>query len=467
MLSEQHQNQSIFDYSIELDAEKTDAFNHMNFLNGEIDDKSWVILAKNEQAEKDWKQYRIKPATMNDTETEQYLEQFNNESDTYMSMNTFYIPKRQAQHARKLRSLYVDIDCYTVGLTPEQALYKADKEVFQKGILPLPNYYTFSGQGLYFVWLIDPMPYKASDMKVFKLWKAVLNHFFSVFQSLKVGADPVCVDASRVLRLAGTKHSKTNKTVKNYYVHEHQYNVGNELLGKYLPPFKFKERKQQTKKHNTKKVKPLLTQHSLFYSRMKDLEKLTEIRQGDMKGYREYACFIYRYNACLFTDDTEKALQMTLELNQMFSKPLTDNEVISATQSAEQGYFKRLAFEQGKESEEMKAWLKAYRGVYKRPGYNYSNKRLIKLFEITADEQKHLDSIISSEEKKHRKMLANREIRGSVSRDEYKQQQQEKTDDKLWLLQRALERYPDATKVELAKKLGIGRTRLYELLKQL
>src|SRR5690606_24952701 len=168
MLSEQRQSFSIFDYSIELDAERTDAFNHMNFLNAEVDEKSWVILGQREQT--DWKQYQINPAYMNEDETEQYLKQFDNQSDIYMSMNTFYIPRRKTIYARKLRSLYVDIDCYTVGLTPEQALNIADKEVFQKGILPLPNYYTFSGQGLYFVWLIDPMPYKASDMKVFKLW---------------------------------------------------------------------------------------------------------------------------------------------------------------------------------------------------------------------------------------------------------------------------------------------------------
>src|SRR5690606_26823902 len=281
-------------------------------------------------------------------------------------------------------------------------------------------------------------------------WKAVLNHFFSVFHALNIGADPVCVDASRVLRLAGTKHTKTNKTVKNYYVHDHKYNVGNEILGRYLPPFKFKERKQHTKKQNTKRVKPLLTLHSMFYARMKDLEKLTELRQGDMKGYRQNACFVYRYNACLFTDDTEKALQLTLELNQKFAEPLTDNEVITATQSAEQGYFKLLAFNEGKDSEEMKAWLKANKGLYKRPGYNYWNSTLIKMFDITADEQKELKSIISNAEKNRRKMLANREMRGSVSQEEYRQQQADKTATRLSELKNLIADNPDITNKELA-----------------
>ena len=48
--------------------------------------------------------------------------------------------------------------------------------------------------------------------------------------------------------------------------------------------------------------------------------------------------FLYRYYLCYFTEDIEKALYDTLELNSMFRHPLSEKEVTRATKSAEKVY---------------------------------------------------------------------------------------------------------------------------------
>ena len=90
---------------------------------------------------------------------------------------------------------------------------------------------------------------------------------------------------------------------------------------------------------------------------------------------------MYRYYLCYFTEDTEKALQDTLELNSEFIAPLREKEVISATRSAERVYLK-----QDKQ-------------------YKYKNETLIELLDITEQEQMKLSIIFSKEEYKRRENI--------------------------------------------------------------
>ena len=87
-----------------------------------------------------------------------------------------------------------------------------------------------------------------------------------------------------------------------------------------------------------------------------------------------FRIYIYKFNN-----------QNSLELNNMFRQPLSENEVIRATKSAEKVYK-----DQNKD-------------------YKYKNETLINLLEITEEEQKEMKTIISDEEYKIRKRLRDRE----------------------------------------------------------
>ena len=98
-----------------------------------------------------------------------------------------------------------------------------------------------------------------------------------------------------------------------------------------------------------------------------------------MNGYRETTLFLYRYFSNVYHDDEDDALYNALELNKKFTEPLNEIELIEDTQSASR-YYKDLK-------------------------YKYSNEKLIKLLDITEDEQKQLKTIISTKEKYRRNNL--------------------------------------------------------------
>ena len=164
------------------------------------------------------------------------------------------------------------------------------------------------------------------------------------------------------------------KIIDNYdYLYELR-----EIQNEYMPELSEKALK---KRGRPKKVLFVHRERSLYYTRLQDLIKLCELREYNLKGHRELILFLYRYYSCYFTEDIEKALHDTLEVNSMFRQPLSEKEVIRATRSAET--------------------------VYKdqNKNYKYKNETLINLLEVTEEEQKEMKTIISKEEYKRRENI--------------------------------------------------------------
>src|SRR5699024_7825989 len=151
-----------------------------------------------------------------------------------------------------------------------------------------------------------------------------------------------------------------------------------------------------------------------------------------------------------------------LDFNEEFAKPLSEREVITATRSAEKAW-------DAKNNEEANtiAKLKGFHGA----GYNISNEKLIKWLDITEEEQRELNTIIGTHEYNRRKRIRDRqykrEKRGSVTRNKYIATEKEKTEDKLFLLEQAMKKYPNAKGKELAKLLSVTPARISQLKRQL
>jgi hypothetical protein len=373
--------------------------------------------------------------------------------DVYFSQNTFYKPYRRLEHVRQLRALYVDVDCYLLNYDPQWTLDKLRLEIFDERT-PQPNLVIFSGRGLVCIWTIEPVPYKALP-----LWQAIQNYLQQ--QLSYVGGDSKALDPSRIFRVAGSINSKSSEIVHVEYLHNHCYSL-RDIQSEYLPELPSENEQTQQRKGRAKKVVQLYNIYRLYHARLLDLTKIIELRRYDVKGLREVVCFLYRYWSCCYNQDTQKALEDTLQLNSLFTKPLTENEVIKATISAEKAF---------KAKSDKKAQEIAKAAGYKGAGYNYSNAKLIELLDITDKEQQQLQTIIGANEKRRRhrerNKLRNRELRQSVERSEYLEQQKEQTEDKLFLLRKAIESYPNATQKELAGKLGVDRSYISKLRKKL
>lgn len=403
----------------------------------------WVTLAQKGENGK-WGQYHYLP--------DQLAAELSNwmGENSFFSQNTFYKPQRRIETIKQLRALYVDVDCHNFNYDPHWVLEKLKLEVFQVSI-PVPNYIIFSGRGLVCIWLIEPVP-----SHVLPLWKAIQSYFYK--QMEYVGADKKSIDPTRVFRIAGSVNSKNGKEVFVSYKHDYKYTL-RELQEEYLPELTQRKKKKQKSKS---KVILLHNLRNLHYSRIQDLVKIAELRKYDLKGYREFFCFLYRYWNCCFTNNPEESLRQMLEFNNEFKEPLPRSLVIRATKSAEKAW---IAKNDKMADENAKA--KGYPGS----GYNLRNATIIQWLDITDEEQQHLRTIIDSNEKLRRKRtrdkMALREKNGSMSRAEYIQIQQERTSDTLWQMTTAIKRHPNISNVKLAEKLGISEGYIRKLKKKL
>lgn len=383
--------------AVRIDAAEQQLLFHHNPQNT----SGWITLAKKDPDTKRFRQYHYQPEELASALTDWMGE------DVYYSQNTFYKPQRRIDNIRQLRSLYVDLDVYNLGLTPEWVLGKLEFEYFGQSI-PEPNMIVFSGRGLVLIWNIEPIPYKAMP-----LWRAVETFF--VEQLKEVGADNKATDPARIFRLAGTINSKSRAVVKTEYRHDHRYDI-HQLQYDYLPELSPKKLAVKKKGRKTKVIRMFNT-YTLHLSRARDIAKLVELRQGAVEGFRETILFLYRYWTCCFTDDPVRALDDTLSLNSEFLHPLPEREVINATKSAQKAW---------EAKSDVKANEIAKSLGYPGAGYNMPNSKIIEWLDISPEEQEHLSSIIGAVEKRRRNRLQKEKWRRSLGMRPMKEYNQER-----------------------------------------
>lgn len=366
-----------------VDESNEESLKYINAIHG--NSKGWITKAEiNGGAFKQW-HYKFNQLLDIDFSTE----------NTYLSLNTFYKTYRRIENLKELNCIHMDLDTYKTKFSKAQILMNLDDNYFGKTI-PIPNLIIDSGRGLYLIWLIEPVPYMALP-----LWKAVEEYIYS--QLKEFGADRMALDPTRVLRVPGSINSKSNTMVKTLETNEYIHKL-REIQTEYLPDIPKHEKNKSSapkKKGRPKKVVYMFNERSLYLARITDLVKLCELRNYDLEGEREMILFLYRYYLNYFFEDKQKALEDTLELNDMFVKPLLTKEATKATESAEKVY---------KE---------------KNKDYKYKNETLIELLQITEDEQQYMTTIISKNEYKVRHRAREKNRYASKLKEEGKMTKQE------------------------------------------
>ena len=434
-------------------AEKLDAAkHHILFHHDPHTTDGFVTIAKKDSLTGRFAQFYYRP---DDLAT--HLTQVMGE-DVFFSQNTFYRKARRIETIRQLRSLYVDLDFYMLNYAPDWILGKLELEFYRQSI-PEPNLIIFSGQGIVLIWMIEPVPHMALP-----LWQAVQNYLIKQLKPL--GGDPKAADAARVFRLAGSTSSKNGNEVNVQYRHDYRYTL-RDIQEDYLPDLTPKQEKKK-KPGRKKKVVHLFNVYTLHNARLRDLDKLVTLRNGEMDGHREVTLFLYRYWSCCFTQDPHEALQQTLDFNQTFTHPLPQNEAVRATTSAQKAW----AAKSNKEANE-RAKAMGYPGA----GYRLTNAKIIEWLDITLDEQKHLQTLIGTKEKNRRKRVAYhanpepkkqavtayRRKKGIKPREEYLQKESQKSGDKMAFLQKVLSDNEGISNRKVAKIMGISEAYVRKL----
>lgn len=401
--------ETIDDYKLEEISEK-DFFKYMNVLHDNED--GYVSLFKKAKGvEQRWS------LSLNELEK---LDIFQDERNFYYSVNTIFVPgKHSTKYIHKLNAFIIDLDYYKVKgfeeLTATQivALLEGEKDY------PEPSFYIDSGRGLYIIWLLENT-YGTTASK--RYWKKIEKTLIEIFSDY--GVDTKVSDCARVLRLIGSKHSITGRTVKlvqSPYRSTSTIDFDNVIryeMGDIADYFwgcrelckadkKPKKKKKKKKKSKQTKVIQIKNTYTLNYNRCRDIETLVELRADKKeKGWREKLLFLYRLNLLYSHTEPQVALDMTLALNNKLGLPLDDDEVISSTSNAEgiSEVYHRLM-----DNYEDTYDISLNKHLSNGGAYIYSNETIIEELEITDEEQSKLTTIIGDNEKKIRKDNRNKE----------------------------------------------------------
>lgn len=140
--------------------------------------------------------------------------------DRYISVNEFH-GWRVVRQLRSLRSCFVDIDGYT-DLT-------GALEACQVAMLPSPTLAVLSGRGVHLYWEIEPVPGQALPV-----WQRIQDELIKRLAEVQLPVDVRVKDCTRVLRLVGSKHSRTGQEVRGVQIQPWRWTLhtlADEVLG--------------------------------------------------------------------------------------------------------------------------------------------------------------------------------------------------------------------------------------------
>lgn len=365
-------------------------------------------------------------------------------TNSYNSMNTFFIPRRGNNNVRHLNAFFVDLDTYNVGISKTEAIEQIDF-LINTNRIPTPTFIIDSGRGLYAIWKINSVPGKFKNVQ--KLYNHIQNYLIQMTE--QIGSDPHASDMARVLRTPGSFNTKNDSVVKVLksenivYAMRYLQAFMNHNIG-YEPKIIDEKQPKKKSKKTTRKTNQLARLFNFFtlaIARENDLRKLCELRNYDVVGYRNTIIHIYAYQVLLIEKNKYVAKAKTEELNSKFDTPLLDRNIREVMETVYKVYQEHLKDRQ--------------------KGYNYRNKTIVQKLEITTEEQKEMQTLISINEKRQRDYSIRRNSRRNnqgITQKQYEIQERRNKVKKL--------HNKDYTQMHIASLLGITRRTVYNDLNQ-
>jgi hypothetical protein len=398
--------------------------------------------------------------------------------DCYWTVNGFMTvgrPSRALESVSKLDCLFTDLDYYGTKYEKLSPLELVEQITTDLPWLPTPSVVMDSGRGCWLLWLfqrplvINKRTKKSADwMPQWYSCQQFLNELL-----LPYGADPRAVDACRYVRLPETINSKSNSVACSwtYSTHkgkrvDYQFTELKKLFTDRVP----KKQKRKAVKSgkvtgNINGVETILNGYSLAFNRINDLELLVQRRGGFLTDMRKRFLDCYLTEAAHFFPNSD-TLMATVDnfIDRYFDDPDTYKQYYRKHYSRKIHRAEYVRTQLSRKSREQ-AFQKDANGKWDQVNnrYIHTNKRLIRLLEITPEEMRkvsrrpYLVTIISKQEK----ALRRRERAGAMPRIEYTKRASERSQEAHRLRSEGL------TQTEIAKRIGVSQMQVSRYLAQL
>lgn len=354
---------------------------------------------------------------------------------SFLTLHRFW-KGRQGRHLAALNSLYVDLDYFNAplwhGKSPDEVQAAYSTHLLHSG-MPQPSIFLHTGRGIAAIWLIEETPIAAVPR-----WQAAMSALIEL--SVSYGADTSCRDTSRIFRIPETINEKSGMKVRVAGGTGRRYgfdSLADQAFKASGRPTReeFEERKTQSNRRTTPSgisVPKGLPQGKRFELILDDLETFRKAHDGEIPiGSRN--TWLHLYATCLthisgIRDIEEEVLKMAA----------------TATPGLKPGEINAIAKQAKK-----KAGLVRTASIWDDGRYYYKGATIAYGLGITSEMARclGLKQVIPDEERKRRKAAAERQRRsenGAMSRADYLAKN-------------------SASREKPWEKLGIGRTKFYEL----
>jgi hypothetical protein len=373
-------------------------------------------------------------------------------SDVFLSIQRFWGWRRIAQLAQ-CGALVMDVDFYKMKKLAEShplGVLEDCRIALEAARKPQPSLAIASGRGLNLLWFHEPIPRGALPR-----WNACQKELWKVLRPL--GADRSALDAARVLRLVGSQHSGVGVSVEALTPAEDVWEF-DRLADEVLPltraevmDLRIRRAARDAKKPTKRGAKTVqgFGVATLWEARLKDLQALVsrvrwsgELPEGQRDIWMFLACNAMSWLAVPEVLERE-AYALACEVTSWHDRE---------TKTRMHAIFKRALMASRSETIE-------WRGLEIDPRYRFKTETIIELLDITPEEQKEMNVLISPAEKYRRKVEKRRKA-GVMPRAEYEGRA-------MWRRSEARRLVTEGkTLKEIGKILGVNWRSVYRLLSQ-
>jgi hypothetical protein len=378
----------------------------------------------------------------------------------FISINAFKVNwkdkvfSRKTEYLQQIRNIAIDVDQYKLDLSIEQGLDIIQSLVVENK-LPEPNL-VLTSRGIQLFYSID-----GGASPKLSWWTQYITEQF-VTKLFEVGADSNAKDLSRVMRVPYSVNERNGSLVKPDIWNDTSYSL--QELYKYCKPIDSTKARKQTKRNNVviDFNKGMIRYFRTNNARLKDFNKLIELRGGNFTGMRNVFLYVYSYHRALMVKDKEVLLNMMRDVfkdvytTDRKAKPMRDSEFKTTVYSAYKDAMKY--FEHYKDNN-YQLFYGTNDGIIKP----YKTSNLIEKLNITLQEQQELSVLCNESIKRDKRnqqelerIEAKRREQGMKSMDDYNTTRQAKKDklkaDVLKLKERGLSNGAISEKLEISKR---------------
>lgn len=382
----------------------------------------------------------------------------------FISINAFDVDwknkvySRETARLKQIRNIAIDIDQYNLDLSIDETLDEIQSLVMTNRI-PEPNL-ILTSRGIQLFYSIN----RGASPDMAWLTSYITEQLISKMKH--VGADSNAKDMSRVMRVPNSVNERNDALVKPSIWNDTKYSL--QELQSYCRPldrFETRQKKQWNIVYLPMTGK-LAQMYKTNYARLRDFNKLIELRQGDFTGMRNVFLYMYSYHQSLVLNTQKDVLisvKKTFEsIYSKTDKPMSIREFERTVKSA---YKDAREFYVHCEGNGFNVIYNQNDGI-KKP-YNTSN--IIKMLNIKEDEQRLMGSIRNSDIEREQRaayMRNKRRSEGAKPMSEYQNQRKQQQNKRFEHLKQLLLDNPNLTHEELSQSIGVS-TKTIQRLKNL